>query len=646
MTVEGNTSNEFKPLADNERFTLVVHIGAAKTGTSSIQISLRRHQAELKKQGFHYLGQMLEHAPRKIFPWQVVSGTEEFLHLEQNSAQEQLSQVLSDSIQDLQQAGCHTAIWSNESFFGRSGVVIEALSSLLKAGIDVSVIAYVRRYDEWTRSAYLQWGLKHRIYRGQLKNFRQWLDYRQSGFMQHLAPWLENFEEKLLLRNMDTAGDSAADFLKLVGIDPSQFVLERRNESPSAEELVLRVLYNEQFDGKVQPIKFIRSFSGRKIQYNRPIESILAELLPTKEDLDQVNEQCSEDRQNVNALLEKCRQPPILDTPLAEKETTVDVSKIVTALAEIMIHQSRKLEELNTKVDSLQKDKDAQEQVNYKQEYQDHTLAEPQLKSDQNPVFVISTGRSGSTLIQRLLNCHPDLVVWGEHFGFINGLANAWNQIRNSSTVAFPKTAEENNAALKVLPTLTDPQAALEWVNPWSLEEFEAKVTSFLSNYFGSRMEKGQRWGFKEIRYNNMPALQMLRRIYPNGRFVFIKRDPIEVTRSKVFAFIKENKWAEFSEDEKRRKLEMMLKEEYSQYRLFDTFLTRNMGIGVLLQFESLTSSMSAEMTTVLNHLQLDVKRYDWEMANKVIGHTITSTKRDETLVQFIREVDAAIHPD
>jgi len=311
-----------------------------------------------------------------------------------------------------------------------------------------------------------------------------------------------------------------------------------------------------------------------------------------------------------------------------------------------MMHQSRKLEELNMQVDSLKKDNEAQQQVNHNEQYQDHTLAEPQLKSDQNPVFVISTGRSGSTLIQRLLNCHPDLVVWGEHFGFINGLANAWNQIRNSSTVAFPKTAEENNAALKVLPTLTDPQAALEWVNPWSLEEFEAKVTSFLSNYFGSRMEKGQRWGFKEIRYNNMPALQMLRRIYPNGRFVFIKRDPIEVTRSKVFAFIKENKWAEFSEDEKRRKLEMMLKEEYSQYRLFDTFLTRNMGIGVLLQFESLTSSMSAEMTTVLNHLQLDVKRYDWEMANKVIGHTITSTKRDETLVQFIREVDAAIHPD
>ncbi len=47
------------------------------------------------------------------------------------------------------------------------------------------------------------------------------------------------------------------------------------------------------------------------------------------------------------------------------------------------------------------------------------------------PVFVISTGRSGSTLVQRLLNCHPAQVVWGEHHGFLASLLGAYMQMSN-----------------------------------------------------------------------------------------------------------------------------------------------------------------------------------------------------------------------
>ena len=41
------------------------------------------------------------------------------------------------------------------------------------------------------------------------------------------------------------------------------------------------------------------------------------------------------------------------------------------------------------------------------------------------PVFVLAQHRSGGTLLARLLNCHPGLVIWGEHAGFINRLAEA-----------------------------------------------------------------------------------------------------------------------------------------------------------------------------------------------------------------------------
>lgn len=41
----------------------------------------------------------------------------------------------------------------------------------------------------------------------------------------------------------------------------------------------------------------------------------------------------------------------------------------------------------------------------------------------ERPVFIITTGRSGSTLLLRYLNCAERLVVWGEHAGIMTDLA-------------------------------------------------------------------------------------------------------------------------------------------------------------------------------------------------------------------------------
>jgi hypothetical protein len=39
------------------------------------------------------------------------------------------------------------------------------------------------------------------------------------------------------------------------------------------------------------------------------------------------------------------------------------------------------------------------------------------------PVFVFTVHRSGGTVLGRVLNCHPDLVIWGEHGGILNKFA-------------------------------------------------------------------------------------------------------------------------------------------------------------------------------------------------------------------------------
>jgi len=38
-------------------------------------------------------------------------------------------------------------------------------------------------------------------------------------------------------------------------------------------------------------------------------------------------------------------------------------------------------------------------------------------------------GRSGSTLLQRLLNVHAGLTIWGEHGGFLKGITEAYRLV-------------------------------------------------------------------------------------------------------------------------------------------------------------------------------------------------------------------------
>src|SRR5919206_3702635 len=43
--------------------------------------------------------------------------------------------------------------------------------------------------------------------------------------------------------------------------------------------------------------------------------------------------------------------------------------------------------------------------------------------ADEAPILVLGSGqRCGSTLVQRLLTSHPDIMIWGEHGGHLRDL--------------------------------------------------------------------------------------------------------------------------------------------------------------------------------------------------------------------------------
>ncbi len=156
------------------------------------------------------------------------------------------------------------------------------------------------------------------------------------------------------------------------------------------------------------------------------------------------------------------------------------------------------------------------------------------------PIFLLGTGRCGSTLLQKILNSVDNVVIYGEHGGFLKQVAAAY--FLNLEDKMIEKYIMSQNVAAKdpnsVFQTLKNPQLWCAWTNWYNRETVKNNFRDFIESFFNPiSLEQKLHWGFKEIRYGlDDRAPEMLADLYPHGRFVFIVRHPVEVIASKISA--------------------------------------------------------------------------------------------------------------
>lgn len=146
------------------------------------------------------------------------------------------------------------------------------------------------------------------------------------------------------------------------------------------------------------------------------------------------------------------------------------------------------------------------------------------------PIFVLGSGRSGTTLLQRILNSGPDMMIWGEHAGFLKPIAEAYyqNLARNLSFDA-PCGAHANFSKLK------SPENWQAWTNCYSEKSaVKEKFRGFVRSLFEPPGLEGKyHWGFKEIVYGHgCRTLDFLIELFPDARFIFVIRNPADVLAS------------------------------------------------------------------------------------------------------------------
>lgn len=166
--------------------------------------------------------------------------------------------------------------------------------------------------------------------------------------------------------------------------------------------------------------------------------------------------------------------------------------------------------------------------VSFDARFNGQAAGQPQPAGCASPVFILSAGwRSGSTLLQRMVMANnPDIIIWGEPYAAASPILALADQLRPFSD-RWPDPAyfvEEHGADL-----------AAEWVaNLYPpAASFRAAHLSYVETLFARpARDLGRRqWGLKEVRFG-ADQVRYLRWLYPQAKFVFLVRDPLDAYRS------------------------------------------------------------------------------------------------------------------
>lgn len=143
-------------------------------------------------------------------------------------------------------------------------------------------------------------------------------------------------------------------------------------------------------------------------------------------------------------------------------------------------------------------------------------------------------GRSGSTLLQRVLNVHPEVTIWGEHAGFLSGILESY--VAASQPDASKNLAAGYEHREIVVGELSDKDSFKPWVSPFRSEDLGDAIRSMMVELFTNGLTPEIRWGFKEIRYTDA-EIRILMELFPQAHLIVLGRDLRGYAMSRFFAF-------------------------------------------------------------------------------------------------------------
>lgn len=274
-------------------------------------------------------------APVQKYRWQHANPPYQFLRQTNwERFSRQFVDVVTCSLRS--QSGLHTAIVSNEYFHEVHEGLIPLLRQVEDAGVEVLVVAYVRKHPAFAQSAHAQWALKHKAAPGHVVPFKANPDHWSRRFSDKLAPFDEAFGPRFMLRNFDAVDDVVTDFLEATELKHVDVRRISENTRPSPEEELLRAFYNDRQPGRVLPEAFEHFADPTHVDFDLDLLAWFAELLPSQSDLDAISERMRKDREQLNALLSARDQPVLSDDSAEAVDGDIDRDRLLSVIVQLL----------------------------------------------------------------------------------------------------------------------------------------------------------------------------------------------------------------------------------------------------------------------------------------------------------------------
>lgn len=226
----------------------------------------------------------------------------------------------------------------------------------------------------------------------------------------------------------------------------------------------------------------------------------------------------------------------------------------------------------------------------------DQALVSTPLSADHRPILIYGFHRGGTTYLQRLLNCTPEVCIWGEHAGVLSDYRRAYMRFAAAPVSATP--GEAPSVALR------NPRKWSPWVSKHSVDSYAALLRTHILSLF-SVGDGRTRWGFKEIKYEDPADAAFMLQLFPDARIVLLTRNAVDLFLSQYFV-----KW---NREWRKQGLDACAREFTRLYRrrieAFEAIAASSPNARIV-NLESFRET-SESFERLINFLDLSVRRFD-----------------------------------
>ncbi|MGA2794318.1 MAG: sulfotransferase [Roseiarcus sp.] len=158
----------------------------------------------------------------------------------------------------------------------------------------------------------------------------------------------------------------------------------------------------------------------------------------------------------------------------------------------------------------------------------------------ERPVFLLGTGRCGSTYVQKEFCLNTNIWLWGEHDGILRGLKDWVERVKNNRNIidfCFKHEEQPLETIIKNADRNTDNDIA--WLNRFRTDTLDAVLRHAILLLCAANIPAGKtRWGFKEIRYGpDDRVAEALLAAFPKSSIIHLVRSPVATIESSMIAW-------------------------------------------------------------------------------------------------------------